>query len=162
MIMTRWWLFGRYRAAMVIGNVLYRNGQHADAEPYFREVLSLSPTHTGVFRSHLKSHRSGILFELLLRCPTTGAMNNLGAIMQPDGDDSRLAEAAELYEGALRFPAAHQDKALLSSFGALLCRPVFKRYEEAAALFSEALELDPKFEVGKTNLAWVQRKLTSG
>eukprot|EP01051_Picozoa_sp_SAG22_P031727 SAG22_NODE_13003_length_422_cov_0.634675_2_plen_52_part_01 len=41
----------RYRAAMVIGNVLYRFGKHADAEPYFREVLSLNPTHTGAMNN---------------------------------------------------------------------------------------------------------------
>ena len=119
---------------MVIGNVLYRTGQHAKAEPYFREVLRLNPTHTG-------------------------AMNNLGAIMQPDGDESRLNEALAMYERALLLPAARQDKALLSSFGALLCRPTFQRYQEAAALFEEAVAIDPHFEVAKKNLEWVQQRL---
>ena len=119
---------------MVIGNVLYRVGKHSDAEPYFREVLTLNPAHTG-------------------------AMNNLAAIMQPGGDESRLNEALALYERALLLPAAHQDKALLSSFGALLCRDPFQRYEEAAVLFSEAVALDPNFDVGKKNLAWVQTRL---
>ena len=81
----------RWRAAMVVGNVLYRDGRTQEAEPFFRKVLDQRPAHTG-------------------------AMNNLAAILQDTAD--RLPEAVAIYEAALLIPAGRRDKMLLNSYGA--------------------------------------------
>eukprot|EP01050_Picozoa_sp_SAG11_P016760 SAG11_NODE_2327_length_3516_cov_2.408838_2_plen_71_part_00 len=64
-----------------------------------------------------------------------------------------------MYRCALALPSARKDKALLSSYGALLCRPTIQRYGEAIAAFEAALALDPAFAVASKNLAWAERAL---
>jgi Tfp pilus assembly protein PilF len=119
------------RARMVRGNVLYRAGQLGDAAVEYRAVLDAEPNRVG-------------------------ALNNLAAILQ--ADETRVDEALELYEAAVALEDGRADKALLNSYGAVLCR-FPNRLLEAQSWFEAALEVDPAFTQAADGLRWVNKRI---
>ncbi len=134
---------------------LHRAGQVEKAEPLYRAVLALYPTHAEA------SYNLGVIYHAQRRLPEAviayrdaiffrsdyvDAYSNLGTVLKEQG---KRKEALIFYQQALRFMPQHVLS--LSNLGVLLND--MGRTEDAVAAFHQALALSPDYEWAYLNLS---------
>lgn len=143
------------------GSVHHRAGRLAQAEPFYRQILSLDPNHAEAL--HLlgllayqvgKLDQAVALLTQAIQHDSSQAPYrfNLGVVLQKQG---KLDEAASAYEKAARQSPSYAEA--LSNLGNV--RLEQGKPEEAAIAYRKALEANPSYVEAHNNLGVALKEL---
>ncbi len=136
------------------GSAHHKAGRLAQAEPFYRQILSLDPNHAEALHLlGLLAYQVGKLDQavtLLTQAIQSDASQapyrfNLGVVLQKQG---KLDEAAAAYEKAVKLFPAHAEA--LSNLGNV--RLEQGKPEEAVLAYRKALEANPSYVEAHNNL----------
>jgi tetratricopeptide (TPR) repeat protein len=137
--------FSEMARAFRIADMNFTRSNLGEAEKWFIKVLSFDPNHTeainklGVIYIQQKNYkRAEILFKKLFTITQKDATHycNYGRCLY---NQSRLAEAAEAYENAVKLDSTKSSR--YTSVGQIYYE--LKDYAKALTFFSKALDLEP-------------------